>query len=70
MTKNEGKYLLIVSVLPSTEEEIIGEIPKKLNPSLPSKMRKYLKNSNVNVFLYSRPFRKNQKKSDNEFEVN
>jgi len=62
-----GKYLLISSVNPFSEEEV-GMPPINKNKKLPLRMEKYLKMNEVNVFLYSKPYKKNAKKGGNEFQ--
>ncbi|KAJ5076199.1 dedicator of cytokinesis [Anaeramoeba ignava] len=66
MKNSEGKFLLIASLTPSTIEEIEEKeitFPSKMN----TKIRKFYENNQINVFKFSKPFRKTDKKSDNEF---
>ena len=62
---SDQQYLQIYSVKPSSKEEMEGK-EKIINKRMPPLLQKYAMENNVNVFLYSRPFRKN-KKSSNEF---
>jgi hypothetical protein len=66
--EGSGRHLLIATVIPTCEEEASGKERKEIH-NLPSRMKKYVINNDVNMFLYSKPFRKNKEKTDNEFEV-
>jgi hypothetical protein len=57
-----------MTVTPSSEAQMNG-VKDKGGKRIPARVAKHLKSNNVNVFLYSRPFRKNKEKSENEFEV-
>ena len=58
--------LQIYTVRASTKEDMEGK-EKKQNKKMPPLVSKYLAENNVNIFLYSRPFKKSGKKSTNEF---
>ena len=49
-------------------EEMEGK-PSKIPESMPGNLQKYYQFNDVNVFVYSKPFRKSNVKSDNEFKV-
>ena len=59
--------LQIYNVKAASKDEMEGK-EKKINKKMPPSVVKYQTENNVNVFLYSRPFRKT-KKSTNEFRV-
>ncbi|KAJ6239295.1 dedicator of cytokinesis [Anaeramoeba flamelloides] len=62
----EGQYIQVCTVLPSSEDVILG---KKISykRSIPDKVLKHRMEGQVNVFVYSKPFRKTKIKSKNEF---
>jgi hypothetical protein len=65
--REEGQYLLITAVNPSSEEEMNKQDCK---PSkLPLYIRKYQSRNNVNIFVYSKPFRRGERIKDNDFSV-
>eukprot|EP01117_Protostelium_nocturnum_P003278 TRINITY_DN1423_c0_g1_i1.p1 TRINITY_DN1423_c0_g1~~TRINITY_DN1423_c0_g1_i1.p1 ORF type:complete len:1858 (+),score=684.59 TRINITY_DN1423_c0_g1_i1:134-5707(+) len=64
--ESEQKHLQITPVKPSSVEELEGK-PSKIPANMPSNFQKYYKSNDVNVFLFSKPFRKTKTKSDNEF---
>ncbi|KAJ5077789.1 dedicator of cytokinesis [Anaeramoeba ignava] len=64
--KGDGMYIQVATVVPSCQEEINGK-KKVLNPLMSERIQKFYQLDNINVFLYSKPFRKSKEKSDNEF---
>jgi hypothetical protein len=54
-------------VKPASKEEMEGK--SRLNPNMPSSLQKYYQVNDVNVFVFSKPFRKTKEKSDNAFKV-
>jgi dedicator of cytokinesis protein 3 len=61
---SENQYLQIFLVKSSSMDELEGK-ERKFSKKMPVSMQKYQRENNVNVFLYSRPFKKT--KSSNEF---
>ena len=62
---SDGQHLQIYTVRPATQEEMEGK-EKKINKKMPAQIQRYQSEININIFVYSRPFRKG-KKSGNEF---
>ncbi|EFA84626.1 DOCK family protein [Heterostelium album PN500] len=62
----DAQYLLITIVNPSSREEIENRT-RPVIEGTPANSRSYLKRNNVNVFVYSKPFKKTTVKSGNEF---
>ncbi|GAM21079.1 hypothetical protein SAMD00019534_042540 [Acytostelium subglobosum LB1] len=64
---SDGQYLLVTIVNPSSREELEKKPMREFIQGTPANSRNYLKRNNVNVFLYSKPFKKTTAKSGNEF---
>ncbi|KAJ3436436.1 dedicator of cytokinesis [Anaeramoeba flamelloides] len=62
----QGQYIQVCTVQPSSEDVILD---KKItySRSIPEKVLKHKMEGKVNVFVYSKPFRKSKIKSKNEF---
>lgn len=56
-------------VRPTCKEEMEGQVNKRIHPNMPPALQKYYLVNDVNVFVFSKPFRKTKEKSDNEFKV-
>ncbi|KAJ5078342.1 dedicator of cytokinesis [Anaeramoeba ignava] len=54
-------------VTPKEEKDKIQTFSIKLNNDMPQQVQKYYNLNNVNIFLYTKPFRKTAEKSQNEF---
>ncbi len=42
---------------------------RDVNEKMPRNVQKFIQYNDVNIFVYSKPFRKSKDKKDNEFEV-
>eukprot|EP01156_Anaeramoeba_ignava_P005889 Anaeramoba_ignava/a347240_105.p1 GENE.a347240_105~~a347240_105.p1 ORF type:complete len:1633 (+),score=550.04 a347240_105:713-4900(+) len=63
---SDGKYIQVAAINPVFLEEIEGN-ENIFDEEIPDFISNYRKNSNIQVFLHSTPFRKNDTKSENEF---
>jgi len=61
-----GQYVQIVRVAPASIEEIQDQ-PSSIPDTFPTPMQKYYAGNDVNIFVYSKPFKKSKEKSTNEF---
>lgn len=68
IVNGNGQYLQIISVKPASREEM-KNAPSKIPENMPTNLRKYYEMNDQNIFVYSKPFRKSEEKSDNEFKV-
>eukprot|EP01156_Anaeramoeba_ignava_P024011 Anaeramoba_ignava/c21883_g2_i1.p1 GENE.c21883_g2_i1~~c21883_g2_i1.p1 ORF type:complete len:1811 (+),score=630.08 c21883_g2_i1:51-5435(+) len=65
--KNKNiQYIQISSLTTSSFEEKEGK-KKEYDPKMPEKIKRFYQNNGLQVFMYSKPFRKTKEKSDNEF---
>lgn len=60
------QYLQIFSVKPSSPEEVNGKANSKIKEDMPVSIQKYYLYNDINVFLYSKPFRKNKQKGETQ----
>jgi hypothetical protein len=60
---SDKQYLQIFAVKPGSQEEMEGK-ERKLSDAMPLEAQKYVNVNNIDVFVYSRPFRKNKKKGE------
>eukprot|EP01090_Pellita_catalonica_P000558 TRINITY_DN10381_c0_g1_i1.p1 TRINITY_DN10381_c0_g1~~TRINITY_DN10381_c0_g1_i1.p1 ORF type:complete len:707 (+),score=106.84 TRINITY_DN10381_c0_g1_i1:58-2121(+) len=63
----EGQYILITMVQPSSEKELNRESVSDSEQNVPLFIRMWKRFNDVNIFSYSRPFKKSKVKDDNEF---
>jgi dedicator of cytokinesis protein 3 len=62
----DTRWMQISKLTPSTSAEMVGEQPK-FNTLMHPRVLKYYQNNDIDVFYYTRVFRKKKKKGDNEF---
>eukprot|EP01113_Clastostelium_recurvatum_P012706 TRINITY_DN1660_c0_g1_i2.p1 TRINITY_DN1660_c0_g1~~TRINITY_DN1660_c0_g1_i2.p1 ORF type:complete len:1788 (-),score=598.32 TRINITY_DN1660_c0_g1_i2:101-5464(-) len=64
--KGEGQHIQVFQVNPATQEERDG-LERHVNADMPATIASYYQTNILNVFLYSKPFRKTNEKVVNEF---
>lgn len=63
---SDDQYLQIFSVKPSTVEEATGKPVNRSKGDMPASIQKFYSYNDINVFLYSKPFRKNKQKGETQ----
>eukprot|EP00002_Diphylleia_rotans_P033952 TRINITY_DN726_c0_g1_i1.p1 TRINITY_DN726_c0_g1~~TRINITY_DN726_c0_g1_i1.p1 ORF type:complete len:1627 (-),score=400.74 TRINITY_DN726_c0_g1_i1:247-5127(-) len=67
LANSDGLYIQINTVYPSSVEEMKGQSKPQLKRHMPTRIQKYINSNNVQIFVFSRPFRKTTGKLENEF---
>jgi len=66
IVQGAGQYLQITPVKAASLEEIEGK-PSRIPDAMPFALQKYYQGNDVNVFVFSKPFKKLKTKDENEF---